>query len=115
MRISNPINPETLTDYSDRLSSNRGNPYLVPNGYQLLAGLPVFGSYLCTGHPLPGLSPSLSSSTTSVTGTVLSLEQLLQDYYFTPNPSGPPCKGQPPLGTVTTGQNQSFPQLKALP
>ena len=37
VRIANPINPETLTDYSDRLSSNRGNPYLVPGGYTALS------------------------------------------------------------------------------
>jgi phospholipid/cholesterol/gamma-HCH transport system substrate-binding protein len=116
LRLSSPINPEVLTPYQTRPSSNRGNPYLEPGGYsQLTSGLPVFGSYLCTRNPLPGLSPSLSSTTTSVTGTVLTVEKLLQDYYFTPNPSGPPCKGQPPLGTLTTGQNQSFPQLQALP
>ena len=33
VRISNPINPETLTDYEHRISTNRGNPYLVPGGY----------------------------------------------------------------------------------
>ena len=34
VRVSSPVNPETLTDYSHRLSSNRGNPYLVPSGYK---------------------------------------------------------------------------------
>lgn len=116
VRISSPINPEVLTPYQTRPYSNRSNPYLQPGGYsQLSSGLPVFGSYLCTSHTLPGLSPSLSFTTTSVAEQVLTTEQLLQQYYFTSNPSGPACKGQAPLGTLTTGQNQTFPQLKALP
>jgi phospholipid/cholesterol/gamma-HCH transport system substrate-binding protein len=116
VRASNPINPELVTRYPARPSSNRGNPYLEPGGYlKLLHGLPVFGSYLCTSHPLPTFGPSLSESTTSVTGTVLTLEQLLQKYYYTSTPGGPPCRAQPPLGTLTTGQDQAFPQLQPLP
>jgi phospholipid/cholesterol/gamma-HCH transport system substrate-binding protein len=116
VRISNPINPETLTPYQTRPSTNRGNPYMAPGGYgRLLKGLQVFGSYLCTSHPLPGLAPSLSDSTTSVAGTVLTIAQLLQKYYFTSDPSGPPCQGQSPLGPLTTGQIQTFPHLQPLP
>ncbi len=116
LRIASPINPETLTPYQARPSSNRGNPYLVPGGYgRLSSGLPVFGSYLCTQHPLPTLSPSLSASTTSVAGAPLTIAQLLQRYYFTDDPSGPPCLAQTPLGAATTGQDQSFPHLRALP
>lgn len=116
VRISNPINPELLTRYQTRPSSNRGNPYLAPGGYnQLLGGLPVFGTYLCTSHALPTFAPSLSATTTSVTGTVLTLAQLLAQYYYTSDPSGPPCKGQSPLGAQTTGQNQAFPHLQPLP
>lgn len=116
LRISNPINPELLTTFPNRPSSNRSNSYMSPGGYaQLLRGLSVFGSYLCTSHPLPTLGPSLSQSTTSVTGTVLTLAQLVSQYYYTSTPGGPPCKAQPPLGTQTTGQNQSFPHLQPLP
>jgi phospholipid/cholesterol/gamma-HCH transport system substrate-binding protein len=116
LRVSNPINPELLTAYQTRLSTNRGNPYLEPGGYtKLLKGLPVFGSYLCTSHPLPTFGSSLSASTTSVTGTVLTIAQLLQKYYYTSTPSGPPCTAQSSLGSLTTGQAQAFPQLQALP
>jgi phospholipid/cholesterol/gamma-HCH transport system substrate-binding protein len=116
VRISNPINPEALTPYQTRPESNRSNPYMGPGGYnKLRSGLQVFGSYLCTSHQLPGLAPSLSDTTTSVAGTVLTIAQLLQQYYFTSNPSGPRCTSQSPLGTLTTGQNQTFPQLQPLP
>ncbi len=116
VRISNPINPELLTGYPVRPLSNRSNAYMAPGGYgQLLHGLSVFGSYLCTSHPLPTIGSSLSQTTTSVTGTVLTLAQLVAKYYYTANPGGPLCKAQPPLGSTTTGQNQTFPHLQPLP
>ena len=116
LRISNPINPEVLTAYQKRLTTNRPNPYLEPGGYaKLPQGLPVFGGYLCTKNPPPTFGPSLSSTTTTLVGQVLTLAQLLQTYYYTADPNGPPCKAQSPLGTVTTGQLQAFPHLKPLP
>jgi phospholipid/cholesterol/gamma-HCH transport system substrate-binding protein len=106
LRISNPINPETLAAYQNRLSSNRGNPYIAPGGYgQLASGLSVFGSYLCTGNPQPAIGPSIDATTTSI----------LQNAYYTINPGGPPCKPQAPLGGLTTGQLQDFPHLNPLP
>jgi phospholipid/cholesterol/gamma-HCH transport system substrate-binding protein len=119
LRLSNPINPEALTAYAKRPETNRSNPYLAPGAYLKLlhGGLPVFASYLCTGNALPAISPSLFSgaSTTSVAGTVLTIGQLLTQYYYTADPSGPPCTAQAPLGKSTTGRNQVFPALKALP
>jgi phospholipid/cholesterol/gamma-HCH transport system substrate-binding protein len=106
VRVSSPINPETLTDYSHRLSSNRGNPYLTPNGYTaLIGGLPVFGSYLCTNNPPPAIGPTIPAS----------LAAVLSADYYTSDPSGPPCKAQSPLGEATTGQLQEFPQLQPIP
>ncbi|MGH2908163.1 MAG: hypothetical protein ACRDK8_02560 [Solirubrobacteraceae bacterium] len=116
LRVTSPINPELLMPYAARPQTNRSNPYLTPAGFAKLAGgLPVFGTYLCTSHPLAPVSPSLGASTTSVAGTVLSIASLVQDYYITADPSGPACKGQTPLGKATTGQNQAFPTLSALP
>jgi len=106
LRISNPINPETLTTYQHRLSSNRGNPYTAPGGYtKLLQGLEVFGAYLCTNNPLPTVGPTIPSA----------LAAVVNADYFTANPNGPACKAQAPLGPLTTGQLQAFPHLTALP
>lgn len=106
VRVSSPVNPETLTNYSHRISSNRGNPYLVPGGASsLVSGLPVFGSYLCTNNPAPSIGPTIPAS----------LAAVLSSVYFTADPSGPPCRAQPPLGVATTGQLQVFPQLQPLP
>jgi phospholipid/cholesterol/gamma-HCH transport system substrate-binding protein len=116
LRAANSISPEALMPYQARPDSNRSNAYMTPGGFdRLRAGLQVFGSYLCTTHPLPTLSPSLSTSTTSVTGTVLTIAQLVQQYYLTSNPSGPSCVSQSSLAKPTTGQSQAFPHLQPLP
>jgi hypothetical protein len=105
-RVASPVNPETLTDYSSRLESNRGNPYLVPSGYSsLVQGLPVFASNLCTSNPQPTIGPTIPASIAAVLSTV----------YYTTDPSGPSCKAQQPLGEATTGQTQAFPQLQPIP
>ncbi len=106
LRISNPVNPETVTSYQRRLNSNRGNPYMAPGGYaQLLSGLSVFGSYVCTGNPQPAIGATITST----------IRAILEGVYYTATPGGPPCKGQAPLGELTTGQHQAFPTLKPLP
>jgi virulence factor Mce-like protein len=106
VRVSSPVNPEALTDYSRRLSTNRGNPYLVPGGYgSLLHGLPVFGGYLCTSNPPPAIGPTIPAS----------LAAVLSSVYYTADPSGPPCQAQEALGEATTGQLKAFPQLQPIP
>ena len=106
LRISNPVNPETLTAYPYRLESNRSGAYMVPGGYdQLLHGLSVFAKYLCTSHPQPTIGPTIPANLTNV----------LKSVYYTSKPGGPACRAQQLLGTATTGQLQAFPHLKALP
>ncbi len=106
LRISNPVNPEVLTAYQNRLESNRGNPYMAPGGYgKLLAGLQVFGGYLCTRNPQPTIGPGIPAT----------LVGFLSSVYYTANSGGPACRAQPPLGTTTTGQLTSYPHLNPLP
>jgi phospholipid/cholesterol/gamma-HCH transport system substrate-binding protein len=106
LRITNPVNPEVLTSYSRRLSSNRGNPYMAPGGYTALPhGLSVFGGDLCTSNPQPTIGSTISST----------LAAVLRSTFYTATPGGPPCKAQGLLGPATTGQPQVFPQLKQLP
>ncbi len=106
LRISNPVNPETLNGYQTRLESNRGNPYMTPGGYgKLLSGLEVFGGYLCTRNAQPTIGPSIPAT----------LVGFLSSVYYTASPGGPPCRAQPRLGTQTTGQLTLFPHLTPLP
>ena len=54
LRTQNPVNPEIMAAYPNRLSTNRSNPYIEPGGYNKLASLShlqTFGSYLCTHQP----------------------------------------------------------------
>jgi virulence factor Mce-like protein len=105
LRLSSPVNPEVLTAYSTRLESNRPNPYMEPGGYyRLLQGLPVFGGYLCTSNPQPGIGPTVPAN----------LALVLRNVYYTPTPGGPPCLAQTPVGMTTTGQLQAFPHLQPL-
>ena len=107
LRISNPVNPETLTSYQHRLNSNRGNPYMAPGGYaQLLSGLSVFGSYLCTGNPQPAIGPTIPAN------LVADPERRLLHIAA---PGGHHARGRLRLGELTTGQHQAFPTLKPLP
>jgi phospholipid/cholesterol/gamma-HCH transport system substrate-binding protein len=106
LRISNPINPEILTAYQHRLESNRGNPYMAPGGYgQLVNGLSVFDSSLCTNNPQPSIGPDVPPD----------LAAILRSAYYTATPGGPACKSQGPLGPQTTGQPQDFPHLNPIP
>ena len=56
LRVMNPLNPEIMTGYQNRLGTNRYNPYTEPGAYDRLTKgqpLPVFGGYLCTSNPTP--------------------------------------------------------------
>jgi phospholipid/cholesterol/gamma-HCH transport system substrate-binding protein len=106
LRISNPVNPETLTAYQHRLESNRAAPYMAPGGYsQITSGLSVFDQSVCTSNPQPTIGSEISPS----------IAAILRSTYYTATPGGPPCKAQGLLGSATTGQNQAFPHLQPLP
>ncbi len=106
LRVSIPVNPETLTAFAQRPDSNRSNAYLQPGGYlELLKGLPVFGSYLCTSNALPAIGPTIPAT----------LAAVLRSVYYTDNPGGPPCRAQSPLGSTLTSLTGSFPHLQPLP
>lgn len=105
LRITNPVNPEVLTTYGNRLSSNRGNPYPTPGSYdKLLQGLDVFGGNLCTANAQPTIGPTISTA----------VADILRRAYYTSSPGGPPCKAQAPLGLATTGELKAFPHLQPL-
>ncbi len=106
LRVSLPVNPESLTAYEQRPYSNRSNAYIEPSGYlDLLKGLPVFGSYLCTNNPLPTIGPTIPAT----------LAAVLRSVYYTDDPGGPPCTAQASLGRTLTGALQAFPHLQPLP
>jgi phospholipid/cholesterol/gamma-HCH transport system substrate-binding protein len=118
LRVSNPLNPEIMAGYPNRLGSNRSNPYTTPGAYGNLANnqpLPVFGSYLCTGNPVPP-APPVSANWPQRLATRAE-EFIFGGKYNTG--AAPPCVAQAPLGTLNipslSGQTGAYPHLQPLP
>jgi phospholipid/cholesterol/gamma-HCH transport system substrate-binding protein len=110
LRTTNPLNPENLAIYPVRLSTNRSNPYVEPEGYKKLAtGLEVFGKYLCTSNPVAQLSPD--AGTLLPQATIDLVEQFAFKGGTVP---APPCKPQAPLGRMI-GQSGSYPHVELAP
>ena len=113
LRTASPVNPEMMTGWPFRLSTNRSNPYTAPGGYDKLrteGHLEVFGQYLCTGRavpPPPAPNEFLSESVAA---------QIEQFIFGGDQNRGkaPPCDPQEPLGQAV-GQSGLFPRLQPLP
>jgi virulence factor Mce-like protein len=125
LRFSSPLSPEELTVQSQRPYSNRSNAYEVPGGGKSLTGstnalgtaLDVFGTYLCTTHPLASI-PSQSGSVTYQ--TELPLFYGGDDATKVPTPA---CNAQAPLKSALSSSlgkglgpaSGFYPQLQPLP
>lgn len=69
LRTSNPLNPENLAAYPNRLPTNRPNPYTQPNAFdQVNSGLPVYEDRQCTAA---NLIPSIVNTPIDVVNTVV--------------------------------------------
>lgn len=111
LRVMNPLNPEIMTGYRNRLGTNRTNPYTEPGAYDRLAQrqpLPVFGSYLCTSNPTPSPPPANENMREQ-------LAEQIQKFVFgigTDNAGrAPPCVEQAPLGRLE-GQPGRYPRVE---
>ena len=114
LRVMNPLNPEIMTGYQNRLGTNRYNPYSEPGAYDRLAQgqpLPVFGDYLCTSNPTPSPPPPNEYLSERLAAEI-------QRFVFgigTGNEGrAPPCVEQAPLGRVV-GQSGRYPNVQPLP
>ena len=114
LRTQNPVNPEIMAAYPNRLSTNRSNPYIEPGGYDNLASLShlqTFGGYLCTSNPVPNPPAPTPALPADVLAGL--------NYYAFGNPknhnAAPPCDPQTPLGRQTNGGTGVYPLLQPLP
>jgi virulence factor Mce-like protein len=109
LRTANPLNPEMLAQYPNRLPTNRTNPYPFPgDSLGLKDGLPSFETRQCTGvnTPAPTLGPAVDGALTDTLRT-----GILKFALNNGNVVAPPCKQQARFslgGTLT-----QYPQLKA--
>jgi phospholipid/cholesterol/gamma-HCH transport system substrate-binding protein len=119
LRVSNPMNPEIMAGFPNRLSTNRSNPYTEPGAYDRLGQgrpLPVFGSYLCTAVPVPDAPAAVDPYWPQT------LVDRVNEFVYggTYNKGrAPPCEAQAPLGTLNipslSGQTGAYPRLQPLP
>jgi phospholipid/cholesterol/gamma-HCH transport system substrate-binding protein len=114
LRVMNPMNPEIMAGFPNRLSTNRSNPYTEPGAYDRLGQgrpLPVFGSHLCTANPVPDAPAPVDPFWPAQLVT-----RVNEFVYGDPFNRGraPRCEAQRPLGRLL-GQRGVFPQLQPLP
>ena len=114
LRVMNPLNPEIMTGYANRLGTNRYNPYTEPGAYDRIGQrqpLPVFGNYLCTQNPTPSPPPPNEYLSDRLASEI---EKFVFGIGTENVGRAPPCQEQAPLGRLV-GQSGRYPQLQPLP
>jgi ABC-type transporter Mla subunit MlaD len=111
LRTANPLNPEMLAQYPNRLPTNRTNAYPFPgDSLNLKDGLPSFETRQCTGANAGKSAPVLGPAVEGVLPDVLR-NNILKFALNGGNVVAPPCKQQARFslnGTLT-----QFPQVRA--
>jgi phospholipid/cholesterol/gamma-HCH transport system substrate-binding protein len=120
LRTMNPLNPENLTGYQQRIGSNRPSAYTYPNAFnaaQLKAGLKVYDTRGCA-KPKPALGGNDPASFALVSERIYN--QLVQQA-FVGNADGqsvpaPSCNQQSQFPILPTGQADqltTYPHVEA--
>ena len=107
LRLTSPVNPESLATYPSRQPWFRGNPYYKPGTYdQLRGGLPLFDSSNCGPGPFPSVPPSQYLSEEFRARIIL--------YVLNGgNTVAPPCREQGPF--TEGGETSSYPHVRPDP
>ena len=127
LRTTNPVNPEVLAQYPNRIGSNRPNPYQFPGAFNSLgSGLPVYENRQCGRGDLPLIGSALPEPLTGLTSTVTSLlpdslRSEINQFVYGGGPAdavpAPPCNLQgkfPAVGDTSKPPTQ-YPQVRANP
>jgi phospholipid/cholesterol/gamma-HCH transport system substrate-binding protein len=107
LRLTSPVNGESLATYPSRQDWFRGNPYYKPGNYdQLRAGLPVFDSRNCGPTPFPSIpsSPYLAEEFRN---------RIILYVLNSGNTVAPPCREQGPF--FEGGETSSYPHVRTDP
>jgi phospholipid/cholesterol/gamma-HCH transport system substrate-binding protein len=108
LRLSIPVNPESLANYPHRIGPNRSNPYFRPGAYDKLAhGLEVVNSSNCSNGGYPDLAPPSADFSEDLRNRILKF------FYQNSNGTAPPCtkSGKNPGGNGAT----DFPKVREDP
>jgi phospholipid/cholesterol/gamma-HCH transport system substrate-binding protein len=108
LRLSVPVNPETLATYPRRIGPNRSNPYFAPGAYdKLKTGLPVFDARSCANGGYPDLAPPSASFPEDLRN------RIIEFFYQNTDGLSPPCTQQ---GKFTTGgETTQYPHVREDP
>jgi phospholipid/cholesterol/gamma-HCH transport system substrate-binding protein len=108
LRLTSPVNPDSLAVYPQRLGYNRSNPYFLPGGYdKLRGGLDAFHTESCGGPGFPALAPAGPNLSESLRANILA--------YFLNNgtTTAPPCRQQAPF--TEGGETTLYPHVRTDP
>ena len=108
LRLTSPVNPESLAVYPQRLGSSRHNPYYQPGAYDNLKnGLQDFNTNLCGQGGFPTLGPADANMSDALRSNILA--------YFLNNgvTTAPPCKQQSPF--TFSGETSQYPHVRTDP
>jgi virulence factor Mce-like protein len=118
LRTTNPLSPEALAQYSNRIGSNRPNPYTFPNSFaQGTQSLSVYENRQC-GRPDPVLTTQVTPLITALLPNFLRDE--ITQFVFGGSLStvpAPPCNLQtkfPAVGDTSFPPTQ-YPQVRPNP
>jgi phospholipid/cholesterol/gamma-HCH transport system substrate-binding protein len=108
LRLSTPVNPETLASYPRRIGPNRANAYPAPGGSDKLAtGLETFDARNCTHGGYPDLAPASDTFPADLRA------RIIEFFYQGSDGLAPPCKQQAPF--TTGGETTQYPHVRADP
>ena len=103
LRLSVPVNPETLAVYPRRIGPNRANPYIAPGGYdKLRSGLEMFDDRNCANGGYPDARRRPRSPRTCATASSSSSTRA-------PTASRRPAKQAP---FTTGGETTQYPHVR---
>ncbi|WP_027005791.1 MlaD family protein [Conexibacter woesei] len=109
LRTSNPLNPEMLAQYPNRLPTNRTNAYAFPgDSLSLKDGLASFETRQCSGAAVTA-APTLGPAVDGVLTQTLR-DNILKFALNGGNVVAPPCKQQARFSL--NGQLTQFPQVR---
>jgi phospholipid/cholesterol/gamma-HCH transport system substrate-binding protein len=119
LRTTNPVFPENMAAFPERIGSNRSNPYTAPLAFTKLAtGLEVFNTAMCTSNPVPQVVNTQDPNNPGVGPPTPLLAQstfdLIQQFVYQNQPASalprPACKVAAPLGNLI-GQPGAYPHI----
>jgi phospholipid/cholesterol/gamma-HCH transport system substrate-binding protein len=112
LRVLATVNPEDLTSYTQRIGTNRANPYPQPGAFNLLGngGLQSFSTAACADS-----APSVSGPPNEAVSQAI-IEQLISEHVANAPESGnsvgaPACTQQSPF--TWEGHTSQYPQVTA--